>query len=100
MVKKRLRRPCRRAAAPAPKGVTMAKVLILALSAPLLLIGAAYPDKKPGAPPEYYPEDVEAGVAAAPVTYRPCRPGPGDDNCIQLYERGVRTAYSRWLRDH
>ena len=78
----------------------MAKVLILALSAPLLLIGAAYPDKKPGAPPEYYPEDVEAGVAAAPVTYRPCRPGPGDDNCIQLYERGVRTAYSRWLRDH
>jgi hypothetical protein len=24
--------------------------------------------------------------------YRPCRPGPGDDRCIQLYERGVREA--------
>jgi hypothetical protein len=25
-----------------------------------------------------------------PVTnYPPCRPGPGDDSCIQLYERGV-----------
>jgi hypothetical protein len=23
------------------------------------------------------------------VDYPPCRPGPGDDRCIQLYERGV-----------
>jgi hypothetical protein len=25
-----------------------------------------------------------------------CRPGPGDDRCIQLYERGVRTAFAQW----
>jgi hypothetical protein len=35
--------------------------------------------------------------AAAPQRYRPCRRGPGDDRCIQLYERGVRLAYARWL---
>ncbi|HEX8192923.1 MAG TPA: hypothetical protein VF552_08480 [Allosphingosinicella sp.] len=34
-----------------------------------------------------------AGPKAAPV-YRPCRPGRGDDNCIQLYERRVRDAYA------
>jgi hypothetical protein len=36
-----------------------------------------------------------APVAAAPA-YRPCRPGPGDDNCIQLYEPGVREALATW----
>jgi hypothetical protein len=25
----------------------------------------------------------------APTSYPPCHPGPGDDRCIQLYERGV-----------
>ena len=25
----------------------------------------------------------------ATTDYPPCRPGPGDDRCIQLYERGV-----------
>lgn len=25
-----------------------------------------------------------------------CRPGPGDDRCIQLYERGVSRAYAQW----
>ncbi len=76
----------------------MAKVLVLALSAPLLLIGAAYPPDKPGGHAVGYDDREE--MAEAPVTYRPCRPGPGDDRCIQLYERGVRTAYARWLRDH
>jgi len=42
-------------------------------------------------------------MAAADLTTRPasqnypaCRPGPGDDNCIQLYEPGVRTALAQW----
>ena len=74
----------------------MAKVLALAVSAPLLLIGAAYPENKPGTAPMAYSDPV----AEAPITYRPCRPGPGDDHCIQLYEPGVRAAYARWLRDH
>ena len=28
--------------------------------------------------------------------YPPCDPGPGDDNCIQLYEPGVRAALASW----
>lgn len=42
-------------------------------------------------------------VASADLNTRPasqnypaCRPGPGDDNCIQLYEPGVRTALAAW----
>lgn len=32
----------------------------------------------------------------ASQNYRACDPGPGDDNCIQLYEPGVRTALASW----
>ena len=78
----------------------MAKVLVLALSAPLLLIGAAYPPDKPGAEVDYYADEPMTEIVEGPVTYRPCRPGPGDDRCIQLYERGVRASYARWLREH
>ncbi|HVQ07973.1 MAG TPA: hypothetical protein VMS43_06020 [Allosphingosinicella sp.] len=42
-------------------------------------------------------------LAAADMTPRPaaqnypaCRPGPGDDSCIQLYEPGVRVALASW----
>ena len=60
------------------------------------------------------PVPVEGGVggpfeapdsAAADLTPRPaaqnypaCRPGPGDDNCIQLYEPGVRQQLAAWTR--
>ena len=73
------------------------KVLATAFLAPLLLNGAAYPETA---------KDSDAGLAPAQestmgsVNYRPCRPGPGDDNCIQLYERGVRGSYAQWLRAH
>jgi hypothetical protein len=30
--------------------------------------------------------------------FPPCRPGPGDDNCIQLYEPGVREYLASWDR--
>jgi hypothetical protein len=54
----------------------------------------------------------EASTMAAPVqtaaldltprpatqNYPACEPGPGDDSCIQLYERGVRTALASWNR--
>jgi hypothetical protein len=41
-----------------------------------------------------------ADLATRPATqnYPACRPGPGDDNCIQLYEPGVRTALASWNR--
>lgn len=32
----------------------------------------------------------------ATENYAACDPGPGDDNCIQLYEPGVRTALASW----
>jgi hypothetical protein len=45
-------------------------------------------------------EEVAATAAATPVTtqtsWRACSPGPGDDNCIQLYEPGVGEAYAAW----
>jgi hypothetical protein len=73
----------------------MARLLLILASAPLLLVGAAYPGDKPDPM-----SDDGAYMEEAPITYRPCRPGPGDDRCIQLYERGVRSAYASWLRDH
>lgn len=30
------------------------------------------------------------------ASYPPCDPGPGDDRCIQLYERGVPEALAAW----
>jgi hypothetical protein len=48
------------------------------------------------------PEPMLAAAAATPQpaagNYPACRPGPGDDNCIQLYEPGVRTALASWDR--
>jgi hypothetical protein len=39
-----------------------------------------------------------ADLAPRPAThnYPPCDPGPGDDNCIQLYEPGVRAQLAGW----
>ena len=34
----------------------------------------------------------------ATENYPPCDPGPGDDNCIQLYEDGVREQLAGWNR--
>ena len=71
----------------------MSKLLALSLAAPFILIGAAHPG--PGHGPS--PGDM-AAATSGPVTYRACRPGRGDDRCIQLYERGVRASYAAWLR--
>ncbi|HST35003.1 MAG TPA: hypothetical protein VLK25_00020 [Allosphingosinicella sp.] len=39
---------------------------------------------------------AELAPRAASQNYPACRPGPGDDNCIQLYEPGVQTALASW----
>jgi hypothetical protein len=39
---------------------------------------------------------LDLATRPAAQDYPPCRPGPGDDNCIQLYEPGVRTALAAW----
>lgn len=51
-----------------------------------------------GGPDE--PEAAAAPAAATAVTtqtsWPACSPGPGDDNCIQLYEPGVAESYAAW----
>ena len=69
----------------------MKKLLALAFTAPVLLIGAALPADQAAV-------SASGQAATAPVRYRPCRAEPSDDRCIQLYERGVRASYARWLR--
>jgi hypothetical protein len=39
---------------------------------------------------------VDSTPRAAAGNYPACHPGPGDDSCIQLYERGVRQQLSSW----
>jgi hypothetical protein len=53
-----------------------------------------------GGPYEEVYGDGTVSLQPRPATtnYPPCRPGPGDDNCIQLYEPGVRTALASWNR--
>lgn len=70
----------------------MKKPLVLAALSGLILVGAAYPGPA-DRDDEEYASSTEGGRI-----YRPCR-SRRDDNCIQLYERGVRAAYARWLRD-
>jgi len=48
-------------------------------------------------------ESVETAAAdtaprAAARNYPACRPGPGDDRCIQLYEPGVRAELASWTQ--
>ena len=39
---------------------------------------------------------AETTPQPAAANYPPCSPGPGDDHCIQLYERGVRAQLAAW----
>ena len=87
----------------------MNKSLIVAASALIFAVGAADKSSPKLAYDESVfdhsyegmggPDEEMDEIERAPVTYRPCRPGPGDDRCIQLYERGVRSAYAAWLRE-
>lgn len=47
-------------------------------------------------------ETADAAAATAPRpaahNYPACSPGPGDDNCIQLYEPGVEVALASWTQ--
>ena len=70
----------------------MKKPLVLATLSGLILVGAAYPDTGRSG------RGQEVASADGGQRYRPCR-SRRDDNCIQLYERGVSARYARWLRD-
>jgi len=43
-------------------------------------------------------EAVMANATPAAAAYPACRPGAGDDHCIQLYEPGVRAQLAGWNR--
>ena len=45
-----------------------------------------------------YQDPVVTTPQPAAGNYPPCSPGPGDDHCIQLYERGVRAQLAGWDR--
>ena len=83
----------------------MRKSLIVAASALVFAVGAAADKSYPRLDYDFDMLDAvggpyeEVAQPAPRATYRPCRPGPGDDRCIQLYERGVRLAYARWLSE-
>jgi hypothetical protein len=44
--------------------------------------------------------DSEVSGRPTQVEYPPCVRGVREDRCVQLYERGVRRSYQRWLAAH
>ena len=78
----------------------MRKSLILIASALLIAVGAA------GTQRLRYDSTIfgsrgEVTETRRPVRdYPPCVRGVREDRCIQLYERGVRRSYQRWLVEH
>jgi hypothetical protein len=49
-------------------------------------------------PPPVQTAALDLTPRPATQNYPACDPGPGDDSCIQLYERGVRTALASWTQ--
>jgi hypothetical protein len=76
------------------------KSLAIIASALLLAVAAATHDRL------RYDSSVFADAAMAGteqakrVEYPPCKKGVREDRCIQLYERGVKRSYQRWLAAH
>lgn len=77
------------------------KSLIIIASALLLAVGAASHHRLRYDSTVFAGSgDVSGGPRAVRVEYPPCVKGVREDRCIQLYERGVRRSYQRWLAAH
>lgn len=63
-------------------------------------LGDAPTSQGMGGPLEPVDASGTVTAAAAATSYRACAPGPGDDNCIQLYEPGVRAELASWQSSH
>ena len=66
----------------------------------LVAVGASVPKQEAQLPYDPSVGAIGGPYEAAPAPpavagYPPCRPGRGDDRCIQLYERRVRAALPR-----
>lgn len=79
----------------------MRKALILGAVALLIAVGAASTHRL------RYDSSVFTGRGELTQTrpravreYPPCIRGVREDRCIQLYERGMRRAYARYLAEH
>jgi len=75
----------------------MRKSLAIIASALLLAVGAATHDRLRYDSTVFTDVRITGGARATRVEYSPCIKGVREDRCIQLYERGVKRSYQRWL---
>jgi hypothetical protein len=76
----------------------MKKSLIIIASALVLAVGAASTGRLRYDSTVFADSDQSVGGARTTrLEYPPCIKGVREDRCIQLYERGVRRSYQRWL---
>ena len=79
----------------------MRKSLAIIASALLLAVAAtATHDRLRYDSTVFADQRVTGAPRAVRVEYPPCIKGVREDRCIQLYERGVRRSYDRWLAAH
>jgi len=73
------------------------KSLIIIASALLVAVGAASHNRLRYDSSVFADAAPVGGPRTTQVEYPPCIKGVREDRCIQLYERGVRRNYQRWL---
>lgn len=78
----------------------MKKSLVIIASALLVAVGAANHDRLRYDSTVFADARTPSGARAVRVEYPPCIKGVREDRCIQLYERGMRRSYARWLAAH
>jgi hypothetical protein len=76
------------------------KSLAIIASALLLAVAAASHDRLRYDSSVFADAAVAGAEQAKRVEYPPCKKGVREDRCIQLYERGVKRSYQRWLAAH
>lgn len=75
----------------------MRKSLAIIASALLLAVAAASQDRLRYDSTAFVDAVVTGAARAKRVEYPPCVKGVREDRCVQLYERGVKRSYKRWL---
>jgi hypothetical protein len=76
------------------------KSLAIIASALLLAVAAATHDRLRYDSSVFADAAVAGAEQAKRVEYPACIKGVREDRCIQLYERGVKRSYQRWLAGH
>lgn len=76
------------------------KSLAIIASALLLAVAAATHDRLRYDSTVFADAAVAGAERAMRIEYPPCKKGVREDRCIQLYERGVKRSYQKWLTSH